>query len=332
MAKPIQQIKQDLEILQTTVAEAATELQKLYDEYLNTLSQSVKRQLVLASYQLCTQIYPESFLKLSFKQRQQLQQEIREIGQEVAEFLQQINNIEQNPSSPEQAELNLLAEMIKNLPLSKLSNQETTTDEAKLPTSENSDDEEVTPEIIIAGDQSNIQELAEHLENLAAEELESDKPQEINFNNPEHLVFWQRKIEKNLKQSLDRISRKTNKSLQEANIIPNRLPAKVIDVAIQAHEFAGNGSKVSSLPNILNLAVETEKESKSKKNQVAQISVLRLRLSEIEFTDTTVSLQRKKIRNFSKTIDQLRQQYRAKKREYARAEAEAAWRAGWYED
>ncbi len=332
MARSIQQIKQDLETLQKTVAEAATELKQLYNDYLQVLSQSVKQQLVLASYQLCTQICPESFLKLSFKQRQQLQEKIREISQEVAEFLQQLNNIEQNESSPEQTELNLLAEMIRNLPLGESSNQEIATDKNQLPALENSDEAESQPEIIIAGDQSNIKELAEHLENIAGEELESDKLQEINFSNPEHLVLWQRRIEKNLKQTLDDTSRQVNKSLQDANIIPSRLPTKVIDMAIQAHEVTGNGNKVNSLPNILNLVIETEKESKSNKPKVAQISLLRLRLSEIEFTDTSVSLQRNKIRNFSRKIEQLRKQYRAKEREYAIAEAEAAWRAGWYEN
>ncbi len=332
MARSIQQIKQDLETLQKTVAEAATELQQLYNDYLQVLSQSVKQQLVLASYQLCTQIYPESFLKLSFKQRQQLQEKIREISQEVAEFLQQLNNIEQNKSSPEQTELNLLAEMIRNLPLGESSNQEIATDKNQLPALENSDEAESQPEIIIAGDQSNIQELAEHLENIAAEKLESDKLQEINFSNPEHLVLWQRRVEKNLKQTLDDTSRKVNKSLQDANLIPSRLPTKVIDMAIQANEVTGNGHKVNSLPNILNLVIETEKESKSSNPKVAQISLLRLRLSEIEFTDPSASLQRNKIRNFSQKIEQLRQQYRAKEREYAIAEAEAAWRAGWYEN
>ena len=332
MARSIQQIKQDLETLQKTVAEAATELQQLYNDYLQVLSQSVKQQLVLASYQLCTQICPESFLKLSFKQRQQLQEKIREISQEVAEFLQQLNNIEQNESSPEQTELNLLAEMIRNLPLGESSNQEIATDKNQLPALENSDESESQPEIIIAGDESNIKELAEHLENIAAEELDSDKLQEINFSNPEHLVLWQRRIEKNLKQTLDDTSRQVNKSLQDANIIPSRLPTKVIDMAIQAHEVTGNGNKVNSLPNILNLVIETEKESKSNKPKVAQISLLRLRLSEIEFTDTSASLERNKIRNFSRKIEQLRKQYRAKEREYAIAEAEAAWRAGWYEN
>lgn len=332
MTRPIQQIKQDLDTLRQNATEAATELQQLYSDYLQVLSQSVKQQLMLASYQLCTQIYPESFLKLSLTQKQDLQKKIRTISKEVAEFLQTLQNIEESELASDQTELNLLAEMIKNLPLSKLSNQESTEDKKQTASDEDSDKKDFLPEIVIDEDQTNIQELAERLESITGEELDSKKSQEIDFNNPEHLVFWQKKIEKNLRRTLNDISSKINKSLQEANILPNSLPTKVIDMAIQAHEVSGNNHRGSNLPNIINLVIETEKEPKGKKTKVSQISLLRLRLSEIEFKETAVNLQRNKIRSFSKKIEQLRKQYKAKEKEYAIAEAEAAWRAGWYED
>ncbi len=340
MTRPIQQMKQDLETLQQNILESATELRQFYNDYLQVLSQSVKQQLILASYQLCTQIYPDSFLKLSFSQRQQLQQKLRSISQEVGDVLQNISNIEQPKPSAAETELNLLAEMIKNLPLTKLSNQKIATNQAQnqqsnennLEEEEDEDEAESLPEIVIAGDQSNIQELAEHLENIATEELDLDKSQELDFSNPDHLVIWQKRIEKNLRQFLNDISSKTNKLLQEYHIIPNNLPSKVIDMAIQAHDVAGNSQKTNNSPNIINLVVETEKEPKGKKNKIAQISLLRLRLSEIEFIEATVSIERNKIRSFLKKVEMLRRQYKAKEREYAIAEAQAAWRAGWYED
>ena len=45
--------------------------------------QSIEQQLILASYQLCTQIYPDSFLDLSLNQRQELQQSLRSLGKEL---------------------------------------------------------------------------------------------------------------------------------------------------------------------------------------------------------------------------------------------------------
>jgi hypothetical protein len=47
----------------------------------------VRQQLILASYHLCTQGYPEPFLSLPFSARQQLQQAIRKLGQNAAEQL-----------------------------------------------------------------------------------------------------------------------------------------------------------------------------------------------------------------------------------------------------
>ncbi len=334
MTRPIQQIKQDLETLQQNIVESATQLRQFYSEYLQVLSQSVKKQLMLASYQLCTQIYPDLFLQLSFSQRQELQQKLRAITQEVGDVLENISNIEQTNPSAAETELNLLAEMIKNLPLTKLSNQKIATNQEQNQQSheENSEEAESLPEIVIAGDESNIQELTEHLENLATEELDVDKSQELDFSNPDHLVIWQKRIEKNLRQFLTDISCKTNKLLQEYHIIPHNLPSKVIDMAIQAHDVAGNAQKPNTSPNIINLVVETEKEPKVKKNKTAPISLLCLHLSEIEFIETAVSIQRNKIRSFLKKVELLRRQYKAKNREYAIAQAQAAWRAGWYED
>ena len=332
MARPIQQIKQDLETLQKNVAEAASELRHLYNDYLQVLSQCVKQQLMLGAYQLCTQVYPELFLKLSFSQRQELQQQIRVISAEVGEFLQELDNIEQSQFYSEPTELNLLAEMIKNLPLNKLSNQETATDKKEVNyDDQDSEEEQTLPEIVLDGNQNNIKELAEQLESMATEDLESEKSEELDFSKPQHLVLWQKRIEKNLKRILSDISIKANKCLQEAQILPKHLPAKVIDMAIKAHEVSGNNQKINGLSNVINLVVEIEKESKGKKAKATQISLLRLRLSEIEFTETALSVERSKIRNLSQKIQQLRKQYQAIEKECAIAEAEAAWRAGWYE-
>ncbi len=332
MARPIQQIKQDLETLQKNVAEVATELRQLYSNYLQVLSQCVKQQLMLASYQICTQVYPELFLKLSFSQRQELQQQIRTISGEVGEFLEELDNIEQSQFYSEPTELNLLAEMIKNLPLNKLSNQEIATDQKEVSSDEQTSEEEQSlQEIVLDGNQNNIKELAEQLESMAADDLESEKSEELDFSKPQRLVLWQKRIEKNLKRILSDISIKANKCLQEAQILPKHLPAKVIDMAIKANEVSGNNQKINGLSNVINLVVEIEKESKGKKAKAAQISLLRLRLSEIEFTETALSVERTKIRNLSKKIQQLRKQYQAIEKECAIAEAEAAWRAGWYE-
>lgn len=94
MARAIQQIKQDLTTLDETVAHFAVELRKLYRKYLESLSEATRKQLVLASYQLCTQVYPEAFLNLSVGDREKLQDFFKRLGKS---FESQLVEIWENP-------------------------------------------------------------------------------------------------------------------------------------------------------------------------------------------------------------------------------------------
>jgi hypothetical protein len=74
-----ERIEQDLAELSEAVAALNLEFRSTYEGYLNTLGQAVRQQLILACYHLCTQVAPESFLKLSFNGRQKMQQSIRRL-------------------------------------------------------------------------------------------------------------------------------------------------------------------------------------------------------------------------------------------------------------
>ncbi|NDJ24530.1 hypothetical protein GS682_23380 [Nostoc sp. B(2019)] len=87
MARAIERIERDIAGLKEAISAIAVELQSAYASYLTTLGQAVRQQLILASYHLCTQGYPENFLSLSLSQRQQLQQAIRKLSQQAAEQL-----------------------------------------------------------------------------------------------------------------------------------------------------------------------------------------------------------------------------------------------------
>ena len=87
MARAIERIERDIAALKEAIGAIAKELQSAYASYLTTLGQALQKQLILASYHLCTQGYPENFLSLSLNQRQQLQQAIRKLGQQAAEQL-----------------------------------------------------------------------------------------------------------------------------------------------------------------------------------------------------------------------------------------------------
>lgn len=83
----VERIEQDLAALEEAIALLKVDFQSTYEQYLKLLGQAVRQQLILASYQICTQGYPESFLGLSFNQRQHLQQAVRKLGLLVKEEL-----------------------------------------------------------------------------------------------------------------------------------------------------------------------------------------------------------------------------------------------------
>lgn len=328
MTKSIQQIKQNLSNLEAAVVETSVELEKSYHSYLNLLSQSVKQQLILASYQICTQFYPQEFLNLSLSNKQNLQQILRHIGIEIKPTLLKI--LEQKELDPEPRELNLMAELIKNLPKPKRKKDEQ--NEESLTETE-IDFETVKAEL---GNIELIAIEAADEDELELEDSNSEAParQKIDAQNPEHLILWHKQIERTIKKTLDSTSKKINKCLQESGIIPDRIPSKIIDVAIQTDAGKGgkNSRKSPNAPNILHLAIETDQNKNSPAKNVAQISLLRLRLAEIEFTDPMLNAQRGQIQNLMNQISKLNSQYKSIKREITVAEAQAAWRSCWYEE
>ena len=347
MTKSIKQIKQELDDTKSAVAETAVELQDRYRNYLDQLSQSVKQQLILASYQICTEFYPQPFLNLSLSNKQDLQQTLRRIGIDLQPELLSI--IEQQELEPEGDELNLMAELIKNLPKAK------TKQKAHEGIDIETENEEDSPEIdleslkadlanielieIEALDESENEELKQLIKGDSEEKIEATpqaSPKEkIQLDNPKHLLRWYKQIERKIKKNLDQASKKANKQLQDSGVIPDHIPAKIIDVAMQTEtgKRGRSNQKLPNAPNILHLTIETETGKKSKIPQnSSQISLLRIRLAEIEFSDPMLNAQRGQIRNLVNKINKLNSKYKANEQQLAVAEAQAAWRSSWYED
>ncbi|WP_052349600.1 hypothetical protein [Planktothrix prolifica] len=83
MAGSINRVDQDIAALEDAIAKIAQEFHHAYEVYLVALGQGVRQQLILASYHLCTQIYPQVFLELSVSQRQKLQQGLRNLARQM---------------------------------------------------------------------------------------------------------------------------------------------------------------------------------------------------------------------------------------------------------
>ncbi|MEM7592373.1 MAG: hypothetical protein AAF383_12770 [Cyanobacteria bacterium P01_A01_bin.83] len=323
MTKSIQQVKQDLDNLKSTVANTAIELEKLYSSYLDLLSHSLQQQLIFACYQICTEIYPQEFLNLSLSEKQELQQSLRRMGVQLKSELTEIINYKE--LEPEPLEVNLMAELLKNLPKPKKNKGESTEEEP-----------EINLELVKA-ELENIEliEIGSAVEFSEEEETEALPTERVDFENPKHLISWHKQIERVIKKTLDKTSSKVNKCLQDSSVIAEAIPRKVIEVAMQADSSRGgaNNSKSSGFPHIMHLAIETEKKKKPQPSPKAvQISLLRLRLAELEFSDHILSAKRREIRNLLSKITKLNSKYESIQQEIAVIEAQAAWRSSWYED
>ncbi|MCC5637207.1 hypothetical protein LC593_15340 [Nostoc sp. CHAB 5844] len=273
MARAIERIDRDLAMLEEALRAIAAELQSAYTIYLTLLGEAVRKQLILASYHLCTQGYPENFLKLSLNQRQKLQQAIRKLGKQLSEQLLTYVNGEAVSENEDVAE-------------------------------NNEDDE---------GE-------------LVAQNSISDTP---NSSNPVELAKWQNSLEELTQQALKKISHDANVLLQQADILPKKVPEPILEAAAAASEAAAE--VMPGPPNLLNLVIEIDNEQDEESN-LTQIITINLRLGEIEFADATLASSRKQIRNILVQLQTLGREYQKKQRERSIAEAEAAWRSSWYED
>ena len=303
MARSVERIEQDLAALEESIALLAAEFRSTYSQYLNLLGQAVRQQLILAGYQVCTHGYPESFLGLSFNQRQQLQQSLRQLSGNAQEQL--LSHLE-GPSNSDTTEV---------------------TDEPELELEELTIDNEQSEE-------DTEEPLPEDSELAIALEAPLDTPQKSETTNKplsqsEQLAQWQEQVEKAIGKTLQKLSLDANRLLHKTGIIPNKLPAAILEAAAKVE---ASSEPTSGSPNLLNLLMETENEEDSDNSTLTRVVAINLRLSEIEFADPSLLTLRNQIRNLSTKRRKLQQEHHKRPRERSVAQAEAAWRSSWFED
>ncbi len=290
MAKSLQKIRQEIEQLEQQSTDFFTELNELYKRYLEALNLSIKKQLVLAVYEICTKIYPEEFLQLSYSTREKLQGNIRELCQPLeSKFLAYITFPQPTPTAT------------------------------------------LTEQILTQLSLINNQEFQIH------NEKKDDSISQIE--NPEDLVLWCKRVEQGIRMIIHNLSQDVNRELQKNNIIANQLPPQLLEMALQTEE---GGMSSGNTPNILNLLIETNKKESdeedeneddedNQESQIIKVSAVHLRLSDIEFSDPQLSIQRQQIRQKLDIVKKMRKAYQIIQRENAQAQAEAAWRSSWHE-
>jgi hypothetical protein len=272
-------------------------MREKYRIYLDLLGESLYKQAIGAVYYICTRYYGGEFLALSHSNRQKLQEEIKALGQEAKASLQQLG------------EQSFERGAFSGVGFSK-SPAETVN----------------TPDF--------LKLFLDKRENLAATG---------EINNPDTLLYCCRVLEKNCIEILNHLSKQINQQLQKAYILPPYLPSQIIDMAIQAGE---EGQSLGGGNNMLNILVEAKNpEPEEEKDEdeddgddhdfssgkVTKVTAIHLRMAELEFADTRLSVERNQIRSLWEQLNRLGEQYHRIRKEYTIAQAEAAWRSSWYD-
>ncbi|PSB26034.1 hypothetical protein [Stenomitos frigidus] len=291
MVGAVERIAQEIAALDKETSAIADAFYSAYSTYLAVLGQAVRQQLILASYHVCTQGYPEAFLRLSYSQRQQLQQRLRTLAQHVQEEIA--------------AQLHkpvAIAPPIDRLAL------------------------EPVPDT----DQSSISAWSPD-EPLA---IASPPPQSRSLT-PTDLAYWREELEHAIVAELKTASHAANRLLQQAQMLPQTLPERILEAATNAEM---SDARVGT-PNVLNLlvatdddTVETEPSDEADGRSVMPIIAICLRRSEIEFADPVVAAARSKLRSLFAQLQGLGRDYQKKQHEQSIAEAQAAWRSSWTEE
>ena len=310
MARAIELIERDILALEETTRAIAADLQSAYASYLTTLGQALRQQLILATYHLCTQGYAEKFLSLSLNQRQELQQAIRKLGKQASEQLLAYTTNKEEDKRDEGDQGDEQINLFPPVPPTTFPSPPTAFPSP--PTTFPSPPTSSTPP------------------SLPTPPTPPISPTPSPSSSPIALAIWQQNQERMTQETLKKVSRKANVLLQKAGILPIKLPEPILEAAAAASE--ASAEVMPGPPNLLNLVIEIENGSPSEDSSLTQIMTVNLRLGEIEFADATLSSKRKQIRNILVQLNKQGQEYQKKQRERSIAEAEAAWRASWFDD
>jgi hypothetical protein len=298
MAKPIEQVEQDLHQLRTTSRELGRELTAAYRSYFGCFAPTLKQQSIQGCYHLCTNFYPEAFLKINYDRRAQLLKTLqRVISNAIADLSVHIESSGQTSSS-----------------------------------SNNDDDDEPTGELtampaIPIDWFETPSSLSTWQKNLEEELKHSLKEISYKIN----VLLQQAQImPPNIPKPILEANPEADRQGGNIANIPNLLSVLIGQNSNQREEEIDDDEEQDE-EDALDAAMEDLIQHRDPA-QIIQIHSLYLRLTEIEFSNVTVLSLRKNISQLTNKVKILNREYLHKQQELKIAEAEAAWRNSWFEN
>ncbi|MBU6228427.1 MAG: hypothetical protein KGQ93_01870 [Cyanobacteria bacterium REEB459] len=365
MVRPVDIIRKEMDSLNQATHQLSEEFNRLYTSYLDSLGMVLRRQVVMATYHLCTQVYPDRFLALSLDQRQGIQRDSRQLGEKANTWLQSLldPSIDLDLLEPSDqmagTEAQLPEGQSPEAPAAPIGEPDQDSQEIARQTSRELSDLEEDLRLPLLLKRMVMAALAEDLgEDLGDRLFAGDHLTPTRL--AKHHIF----LEQQIRDLLQQISKRANHLLQASQVLP-KLPDGVLNAASEADVGPSRGR---SVPNILNVMValapgreetlqqrveealleaeeeaeeeeeeeeaedETENQGDRQQSPMTHLAAINLRLSDLEFSDVQSSLWRGKLRTALGQLRRLGKHYQKLQRELAISEAEHAWRAIWYDD
>ena len=293
MARSIEQVGQDLHHLQTASSNLGTELTAAYQSYFAALAPTLKQQSIQSCYYLCTNCYPDAFLKLNYNQRSQLLKTLqRVISNVIADLVVQIDSSARSNNDDEPTG------ELTSIPIMPI-------------------DWFATPTSLSTWQQNLESEIAHSLKEISYK---------VNL-----LLQQARIMPATIPKPILEASAQADRQGESNVNIPNLLSI-LIEQESDEQEFEDLNSDRAIVSNgtdrSVSLALDAEGDDFP---QIVQIHSVYLRLTEIEFSEVNVLSLRKNIDRIVDKVKLLRREYLQKQQELKIAEAESAWRNSWFE-
>jgi len=369
MVRSVETLNTEIKALETATLELGKTFQTLYGEYLQALGRAVKQQAVLATYHLCTQIYPDPFLELSVADRERLQQGVKVLGQQAAAGLvalgQSTENEDENVAEPTSSADSVSSldgtpdgpvegpvEDPADVPADEAAAGEAMAGPETDPEGESEEEDAVAmlaqmgiEGVFDEGGAPSIEAILMAAMAHQARILSLRRRQHGGRLTPTLLAKQHLLLEQQIRQVLHRVSQGINQLLRQARVLPD-LPEGVLEAAAEAEPAT---DKLPAAPNLLSVLVEMAEDDDDPDDPevgddadrdddgpsgglMAHLAAVHLRLSDIEFADMETAIWRGKLRSAVGKLRQLGKRYQRTQRELAIAQAEQAWRAVWYDE
>ncbi len=319
MSQRIDKIEQELAKLDGAIDLISQQLLATYSTYLKLLGKSVQRQLTIAVYQICTDVYPENFLRLSLTQRANLQTKVKQIAQglmtQLSTPLADLENIISPSTSSALIPLKITDVALDNVQeIEKVDRQEKPEKIAKvrqLVNWQRQTDIEIIQ--LLQQGSKEVNNLL-HQAKLLAQQL------------PIFLLEAAAKVE----------SLNTAAVISRPNTI-NLLVEMGNNSSAEVENDSENNPLIShslsqNLPPEIAQHISFKESAKEPSKEILPLTAIYLRLGDLEFNDPELGNISNNLRALITKLHALDREYHKQSKLYQVAQAQAAWRSTWTED